>query len=131
MGELTRLRSWLWREHALSLVVIAASVVALSMGWSLFSVRLVERGERSKLATDDVARIWGGPLLQPQPEVRWRRADAATVDLEPGELASTTVDVDLDVEYRRRGVVEFPGYDAKLAAQYAFQNPSPEAAFVA
>jgi len=123
--------SRLWIDNAPSVGVIAISVVALSMGWQMFTGRLIERTDRARAAAGEVARIWGGPLLQPQPEVRWRRADAATVELEQGELEKTSVDVSLDVDYRRRGITEYPGYDAQVAGTYQFKNPSPEAAFVA
>jgi hypothetical protein len=121
----------LWIDNAPSVGVVAISVVALSMGWQMFTGRLTERTDRARAAAGEVARIWGGPLLQPQPEVRWRRADAATVELEQGELQKSSIDVALDVDYRRRGITEYPGYDAHVAGEYRFQNPSAEAAFVA
>jgi hypothetical protein len=118
-------------DNAPAFVAVAVCAAALSTGWGLFSLRLTDRGERAQSAAADVARIWGGPLQQPQPQVRWRRADAATVELETGELARTDVQVDLDVDYRRRGITEYPGYEARVTASYEFPNPSSDAAFVA
>src|SRR4051812_43064575 len=116
-------------DNAPSIAVVWVSVLALAFGWHMFTGRLTERTDRAKNSAGEVARIWGGPLMQPQPEVRWRRADAATVDLEYGELQKSDVVVDLDVDYRRRGITEYPGYDAKIRADYQFQNPSSESSF--
>jgi hypothetical protein len=124
-------RSRFLHEHAPSIAVVAISVVALSVGWQLFTGRLLERTDRARAASGEVARIWGGPLLQPQPEVRWRRADAATVELEAAELKKSEVTVDLDVDYRRRGITEYPGYEALVRGEYQFENPSEAPAFVA
>src|SRR5262249_52400770 len=44
---------------------------------------------------------------------------------------SSKVDVELDAQYRRRGLVEFPGYEAKLSGTYNFANPSSANAFIA
>jgi hypothetical protein len=118
-------------DNALSIAVIWVSVIALSIGWRMFTGRLTERSDHARAASSEVARIWGGPLMQPQPEVRWRRADAATVELEFGDLQKSQVTVDLDVDYRRRGITEYPGYDAHIQGEYWFENPSPESAFVA
>ena len=110
---------------------IGLAVLALALGWSLFSDRLMQRANRADAASADESRLWGGPLLQPHPSVRWRRADAATAELSSGEIARSDVAVDLGTEYRRRGLVEFPCYEAGFDGRYDFKNPSSEPAFVA
>jgi hypothetical protein len=117
-------------DNLTALAAVAAAAVMLSVGWEVFADRLGTRTNQA-YGGDEVSRIWGGPLRQPQPTVRWRRADAATVELASGELARSEVNVDLDVQYRRRGVAEYPCYEAKFDGQYEFKNPSPEASFVA
>lgn len=117
-------------DNAPSIAVLWVSVLALAIGWHLFTGRLTQRTDRARNGAGEVARIWGGPLQQPQPEVRWRRADAATVDLEAGELTKSAVTVDLDVDYRRRGITEYPGYDARFQGDYEFQNPSSDGSSV-
>src|SRR6185312_11485468 len=63
---------------------IALALLALALGWSLFSDRLMQRANRADAASAEESRLWGGPLLQPHPSVRWRRADAATAELSSG-----------------------------------------------
>jgi hypothetical protein len=124
-------RRTLLRDFTPAVLAVVASLLALAVGWSLFSDRLLSRSERASAMNLDEARLWGGPLLQPHPSVRWRRADAATASLSSGELAQSHVKVDLDTQYRRRGLVEMPCYEALFTGDYAFKNPSSEPAFVA
>ncbi|MFL5318328.1 MAG: hypothetical protein ACJ790_01630 [Myxococcaceae bacterium] len=129
--DVWKTRAAWFTENRAALGMILLCFLGLSIGWDLFAERMGDRTERADAAGGDVARIWGGPLVQPHPTVRWRRADAATVDVATGELSSTSVIVDLDAEYRRKGLTEYPGYEAAFKGDYAFKNPSTEASFVA
>jgi hypothetical protein len=124
-------RSTLVSDNLPAVLAVLGAALCLSTGWGLFSSRLASRAHRADEMGEDVARIWGGPLLQPHPVVQWRRADAATPELAPGEVASSHIDVDLAASYRRKGLTEYPGYDAKVDALYEFKNPSAGAAQVA
>ena len=110
------------------LLAFAVCAVGVSLGWELFAGRLEARTTRAMGAASDVAHIWGGPLLQPQPQVRWRRADADTPELSAGELSRTDVQIALDAQYRRRGIIEFPGYLADFDGSYRFKNPAGDTA---
>ncbi len=113
------------------MLALSLAAVGLSLGWKLFAQRTAARTSHAETSgVEDVTRIWGGPLEQPQPVIAWRRTDAATVELVPGELSSSTIDVELDGRYRRRGLTEFPGYEVKLDAKYAFENPANVPSFV-
>ena len=118
-------------DNLLPLAAIALAAIAILVGLELFGGRIEHRTSGAEGRAADVARIWGGPLQQPQPEVRWRRADAATAELVPGELARSQVSVDLDVSYRRRGLAEYPGYAATFAGVYEVKNPSDAEIFAA
>src|SRR5262245_9941091 len=118
-------------DNALPLSVLVSTAIALAIGWQLFAHRMLGRTERAETSSDEVARIWGGAFSQPQPKLRWRRVDAATVELTPGELSRSTVDVGLDAQYRRRGITEYPAYTADFSGEYGFRNPSSHAIFVA
>lgn len=118
-------------DNALPLAVLLTIMVALAVGWTMFAHRMLGRTEKAENSSEEVARIWGGALSQPQPKVRWRRVDAATVELTPGELSRSTVDVALDAQYRRRGITEYPAYTADFSGNYGFKNPSTHPIFVA
>lgn len=121
----------LLRDNALPLVVLLATTIALAAGWQMFARRMNNRTLDAGASAGEVTRIWGGPLAQPQPRLGWRRTDAATVELTPGELAKSIVNISLDAQYRRRGITEYPGYVADFAGDYQFHNPSPHPIFVA
>ncbi|MBK6690452.1 MAG: hypothetical protein IPG45_38650 [Deltaproteobacteria bacterium] len=105
-----------------SLVAITCALCLL-VGLRIFGHRMAFRSEEASRRSADVAQIWGGPLLQPHPTAQWRRADAATPELSPAELTKSQVQVMLDVEYRRRGIAEYPGYRAEVTGTYRLQNP--------
>lgn len=103
-----------------------ACALALLLGLRLFGERMTSRASLAASRAADVEQIWGGPLLQPQPLVMWRRADAATPELSRADISSTKVQVELDVEYRRRGITEYPGYQARVAGAYQLTNPTAD-----
>jgi hypothetical protein len=118
------------QSHLLLLGVLCLGLFVTGIGWALFGARLSSRAMGAEASAREVSRIWGGALLQPHPELRWRRADAATVELARGDLSRTQVKAVLDASYRRRGITEYPGYEATFEGTYTFVNPS-DAAFVA
>jgi hypothetical protein len=121
---------WL-ADNVLPLMGVLGCTIALSLGWSLFSNRLDSRTSRAAMMSDEVAHKWGGALVQPHPEVRWRREDAATAELTAGEVSQSNIAVTLDAEYRRQGITEYPCYQSVFDATYTFKNPSSAATFVA
>jgi hypothetical protein len=121
----------LLRDYALPLTAVLVTTIALAIGWQMFARRMNHRTIDAEGSSTEVSRIWGGPLVQPQPRLGWRRSDAATVELSTGELATSTVNIALDAQYRRRGITEYPAYLADFAADYSFRNPSPHPIFVA
>lgn len=118
-------------DNALPLAVLAVTATVLAVGWQVFARRMVSRTTQAESSAEDVAKIWGGPLAQPQPRLSWRRVDAATVELTPGELTKSSIDVALEGQYRRRGITEYPAYSADFAGNYGFRNPSSHPIFVA
>lgn len=104
---------------------LAAFCVLVSL--ELFGNRMEARSLDARSRGDEVAQSWGGPIAQPQPQVLWRRADAATAALERGALAKTEATIGLDVSYRRKGLAEYPGYAADVDAVWSFVNPSEHA----
>lgn len=117
-------------DNRAAIFTIIICLVGLTIGWQLFAERMEERTGRADGASNDVARIWGGPLLQPHPMIKWRRADAATAELARGEISATNVVVDLDAQYRRRGLTEYPGYETRFDGEYTFKNPATDPSFV-
>lgn len=120
----------LFHDNLPAIAALAVALLLVTIGWARFASRTDMRSMRAVAATTDVERIWGGPLLQPQPEIKWRRADAATVELAKGDLFRTDAAITLYAQYLRRGLTEYPGFEAAFDATYAFLNPSEADSFV-
>lgn len=121
--------AWL-SDNRTAIFTIIICLIGVTIGWQMFAERMENRTERAESASDEVARIWGGPLLQPHPMIKWRRADAATAELALGEISATNVTVNLEAQYRRRGLTEYPGYETTFDGEYTFKNPVGDPSFV-
>ncbi len=71
---------------------------------------------------DDVMDRWGTPILQPAPSVRFVEHGAVFHELEPLPLSQQRVSVDAEMNYRKRGLVYFSGFDFMFRGAYAFVN---------
>lgn len=117
--------------------LIAIFVIWLGCGiaWMILgSTLLVRSGESSSRLTDEVHALWGPPMRQLPPHGRLR-ADPSRIGLvlaeapqAPAEIsaASTDLDVKLELEQRKKGLVWFPTYAVTLRGTYSFENPDAE-----
>ncbi len=71
----------------------------------------------------DVMDRWGAPIRQPAPSVRYVPSGAVFNALEPLALAKQHVDVEARMNYRKRGLVYFSGFDFAFRGRYEVQNP--------
>lgn len=72
-----------------------------------------------------VEERWGAPVDQPAPSVRAVQSGTVFTALEPLPLARQHVTVDSRMNYRRRGLRAFSGFDFDFTGQYAVENPRP------
>lgn len=101
--------------------------VPLVLGWALLTVRLHTRTNfamKGQLAS--VKRIWGGNLEQPMPSIRYKGFVSDVSALNRGELAASEIAVDLRVDYRKKGLVYYTGYNADFSGKYTIRNPEPD-----
>ena len=104
------------RTHTMFAITILFLVTAVMAGQVSF------RGDFA--ATElysDVMERWGTPIVQPVPSVRYVEHGAVFHELEPLPLAHQHVTVDADMNYRKRGLVYFSGFDFTVEH---FSNPS-------
>ncbi|HOX46754.1 MAG TPA: hypothetical protein PK668_24365 [Myxococcota bacterium] len=73
----------------------------------------------------DVMDRWGAPIRQPAPSVRYVGSGAVFNTLQPLPLAKQHVDVEASMNYRKRGLVYFSGFDFAFRGRYEVQNPEP------
>lgn len=119
-------------------------------GWVVLGTATQERsGVSDRTLHQEVIQLWGGPLVQPSPRLSFIEhrpvaepsgvsADAFSVDDQPeavettpviveGTLAQSTIDVDLSLEHRRKGLVWFPTFTCVFAAEWTIENPTDTA----
>jgi hypothetical protein len=70
----------------------------------------------------DVMERWGAPIVQPSPSVRFVPSCSVFNALQPLPLARQEVAVDTRMNYRRRGLVFFSGFDFALRGDYTIRN---------
>src|SRR5262249_37592549 len=118
--RLARLTDWFrlpFRFHAFgSLAVVILIAVVISGRIS----------DRSTFADSelhrDVSERWGAPISQPAPSVRYVPSGAVFTTLQALPLESQTIVVDAEMNYRKRGLVLFSGFEFKFSGKYTIQN---------
>jgi hypothetical protein len=116
-GPLRTVR-WLLRHHvlgSLAIVLLATTVI---------SAQVVDRADfaSSELASD-VEERWGAPVVQPAPSLRYVQSGTVFTTLKPLAFAQQHIQVQAHMNYRKRGLRYFSGFDFTLTAQYAAANP--------
>lgn len=71
---------------------------------------------------DDVLARWGAPIVQPVPSVRYVESGSVFNTLEAMPLAAQDITIDATMNYRKRGLVYFSGFDFSFRASYAIEN---------
>jgi len=108
------------RTHAMFAVTIIAVVTIVMAGQVSF------RGDfASTELYDDVMERWGTPITQPVPSVRFVEHGAVFHELESMPLSRQAVTVDADMNYRKRGLVYFSGFNFAFHGDYAITNDRP------
>jgi hypothetical protein len=102
-----------WGSLAIVLVVSAVLVVRITD----------RRGFADGDLHRDVMDRWGAPIHQPMPSVRYVPAGTVFNALEPLPLTRQEVAVDAAMNYRKRGLVYFSGFDFRFRGEFDTENP--------
>jgi hypothetical protein len=130
------------------LIAIAVVFIGSSVAWNILGTSLLARtGQFDGRLEQEVQLLWGAPHTQVAPSGWVLRPD---VDIETVEtngengrvvtnrvtrpvqrqvmapLDATTVVADLDLEYRRKGLLWYSTYSVVFTGNYRFRNPDPE-----
>lgn len=71
----------------------------------------------------DVVDRWGAPIEQPAPSVRAVTSGSVWSTLQPVTLDHQIVRVNATMNYRKRGLVYFSGFDFQFSGSYRVSNP--------
>ncbi|GMV11798.1 MAG: inner membrane CreD family protein [Polyangiaceae bacterium] len=113
------------RLLAIGLIWLGCSLAWLVLGSTL----LVRSDETFSRLGDGVFALWGPPMrqlppravaLEPRDPAAAPATAAAARDV---PLAGSDIEVTLDLEHRKKGLVWFPTYGVDFRARYSFENP--------
>ncbi|MBN2496700.1 MAG: hypothetical protein JXR96_19070 [Deltaproteobacteria bacterium] len=96
--------------------------IVLGVSW-VISAQITDRFHfaDSELHQDVIER-WGAPIVQPVPSVRFVPSGSVFNTLEPMPIRRQDVEVKAEMNYRKRGLVYFSGFDFAFQAQYEVEN---------
>lgn len=108
---------WPLRVHllgSLGIVVLVSLVISAQVS------------DRSNFANSelvrDVMERWGAPIVQPAPSLRYVNSGAVFNKLQPMALDSQRIRVDAGMNYRKRGLIYFSGFDFQFSGDYRVKN---------
>lgn len=100
---------------SLSIVLFASAMIAIQVS-DRFGFA------NSELYQDVMAR-WGAPIDQAAPSVRYVQSGAVFNTLKPLPLSSQHIHIAAAMNFRKRGLVYFSGFDFVFQGDYAIANP--------
>lgn len=99
---------------------------SLAIVLTVLIVMAVRIADRQSFAAgelyEEVAERWGAPIDQPVPSVRYVESGSVFNRLEALPLASQQVRIDAAMNYRKRGLVYFSGFDFDFDGRYRLRN---------
>lgn len=119
---LRRIRAWIglpgryYAWGSLACVLVALFVIADQIA--------DRQGFANAELREDVMERWGAPIQQAGPSVRYVQSGAVFTTLERLPLDSQHVRVDARMNYRKRGLVYFSGFEFDFRGDYALKNPA-------
>lgn len=106
---------------ALRLLAIVIIFVSVSVAWAGLGTSIIVRTSSGyDMLGEQVEELWGAAHVQKAPTVVLSTAEQT--DLQAG-LESSHIDVHLQLEHRRKGLLWYATYDVAFDGYYTFQNP--------
>ena len=112
--------SWLWNQHWAGGIFIITFAV-----WVIAGQVSHRTDFASTELADDVESRWGAPVEQAAPSLRAVQSGTVFTELAPLSLSQQRVKVDATMNYRKRGLAYFSGFDFTFDGTYLAENPEP------
>src|SRR5512145_1598476 len=104
-----------------------------SVAWAILGTSILARTESGYTELNrQVEGLWGSEHYQKAPTITLKTiekdGDKETVIVTPVELESSSVQVDLALEHRRKGLLWYSTCDVDFDGLYTFKNPHDQRA---
>jgi hypothetical protein len=117
---------WRWVKAAVRMAFGTNLVVGLAIVGLVSVVISLQIANRSSFANSelrqDVMDRWGAPIEQPAPSVRYVASGSVFQSLVPLPLDQQSIAVDATMNYRKRGLYYFSGFDLGFRGDYQVEN---------
>lgn len=108
----------------LHLLTAIAIVICSGVAWFILAMAIQHRTSSSTgFLSEEVSDVWGPPLVQQHPSA-WFDTPNSPAGKMVVTPSSTTVEVDLKSNPKRRGLLWHRTYDASISSRYIFKNPT-------
>lgn len=108
---------WAWQQHWLG-----STAIVLFGTWLIASQVSTRTDFASTELGESVQSRWGAPVEQVAPSVRAVQSGTVFTELEPLALTAQRVVVDATMNYRKRGLAYFSGFDFVFDGHYEAAN---------
>lgn len=105
--------------------LLGATAIVVFATW-VIAAQVEQRNDfaGSHLA-EDVESRWGAPVVQPAPSLRYVQSGTIFTELKKLPFDQQQIQVDAKMNYRKRGLRYFSGFDFALTAVYRVKNTEP------
>lgn len=105
--------------------VVPSLVIVLFATW-VIAAQVEERNDfAGSHVAEDVESRWGAPVTQPSPSLRYVQSGTIFTELKALPFDQQQIQVDAKMNYRKRGLRYFSGFDFVLTAAYQVKNTQP------
>lgn len=103
---------------------LVPGMVIVMFSAAVISIQVADRhGFANTELHNDVMQRWGAPIDQAAPSVRYVGSGTVFTTLTPLPFARQAVKLDAAMNYRKRGLIYFSGFDFTFTGTYAVSNP--------
>ncbi|MBX2812929.1 MAG: hypothetical protein KTR25_14030 [Myxococcales bacterium] len=101
-------------------------VIVLFLATNIISSQVSDRkGFAQSELYQGVMDRWGAPIDQPAPSVRYVKSGSVFTTLIPLPLERQDIRIQAIMNYRKRGLVYFSGFDFSFSGRFTVTNPKP------
>lgn len=113
------------------LIAIGVIFCGAALSWTILGQTLVARtADSDTTQRERLSSLWGSSQVQVAPRVYSRVGPARKDRLVFVPIRSSRIDVGLNVEQRRKGLLWYNMYDVRFAGRYVVRNDSPSSHLV-